>query len=59
MFQYYVSCKISAMLLMYLLQFRQKVIEALNKQTDVQFKAYAEQQFPGNKEQVIFFIDTY
>jgi len=29
--------------------------EALNQQTFHQFKAYAEQQFPGNPEQVPFF----
>lgn len=31
---------------------RRKIQEALNQQTFTQFKSYAEQQFPGNPEQV-------
>lgn len=31
---------------------RQQIQEALNRQTYHQFRAYAEQQFPGNPEQV-------
>lgn len=31
---------------------RQQIQEALNRQTYHQFRAYAEQQFPGNFEQV-------
>lgn len=31
---------------------RRQIQDALNQQTYSQFKAYAEQQFPGNPEQV-------
>ena len=35
---------------------RMMIRDALNKQTAVQFRQYAEQQFPGNSAQVALFV---
>jgi len=38
------------------ISYRRQIQEALNQQTYHQFKSYAEQQYPGNPEQVNNFI---
>jgi hypothetical protein len=37
------------------ISYRRQIQEALNQQTYHQFKSYAEQQYPGNPEQVYNF----
>jgi hypothetical protein len=37
------------------ISYRRQIQEALNQQTYHQFKSYAEQQYPGNPEQVYSF----
>ena len=37
---------------MFSFKFRRAIKDALNQQTYLQFKTYAEQQYPGNPDQV-------